>query len=112
MADDKRIYLIGLTLIKGVGCISARHLLQYFGNAEAIFTEKRQALEKAPGIGEYMASKIIEQRTEALKRAEEEISFIEKTKSTCIRLSMITIQPVYANAPMLLWYFITKEMPI
>ncbi len=46
---DKRIYQIGLTMINGVGDILARHLLQALGEAEAVFTEKRQSLEKDPG---------------------------------------------------------------
>lgn len=80
MSNDKRIYLIGLTLIKGVGCILARHLLQYFEDAEAVFTEKKQSLEKVPGIGEYTAARIIGSRDEALSIAEKELSFIEKNK--------------------------------
>ena len=78
--NDKRIYLIGLSLIKGVGDILARQLLQYFGNAEVIFTEKKSALEKVPGIGEYKASNIIESRKEVLDTAEKELLFIEKNK--------------------------------
>ncbi len=41
---DKQIYQIGLTMINGVGDILARHLLQALGDAEAVFTEKRQSL--------------------------------------------------------------------
>jgi DNA processing protein len=80
MTDEKRIYLIALTLLKGVGSVLTRHLLQYFGEAEAIFAEKRQVLEKVPGIGGFTADKIAESRTEALTRAEQELNFIEKNK--------------------------------
>jgi DNA processing protein len=81
MADNNnQIYLIGLTLIKGVGDVLARNLLQYFGRAEAVFTEKKHLLEKVPGIGEYTANKISVSRTEALIRAEKELAFIEKNK--------------------------------
>lgn len=73
-------FLIGLPLIRGIGCTLARHLLQYFENPEAIFTEKKQSLEKVPGIGEYTASRIIESRKEALETAEKELLFIEKNK--------------------------------
>ena len=41
---DKQIYQIGLTMINGVGDILARHLLEALGDAEAVFTEKRQSL--------------------------------------------------------------------
>mgnify|MGYP000398735353 CR=1 FL=1 len=47
---DKQIYQIGLTMINGVGDILARHLLEALGDAEAVFTEKRQSLEKISGI--------------------------------------------------------------
>ena len=47
---DKQIYQIGLTMINGVGDILARHLLEALGDAEAVFTEKRQSLEKVSAI--------------------------------------------------------------
>ena len=82
MTHDEQIYLIGLTLIKGVGNVLARQLIQFFGEAKAVFTEKQRMLEKVPGIGEYTAAKIKESETTALKRAEQEIIFIEKNKIT------------------------------
>jgi DNA processing protein len=78
MTGDKRIYLIALSLIKGVGDVLTRHLLQYFGDVEAVFSGKKQLLEKVPGIGEFTAAKIMESRTDALKRAERELAFIDK----------------------------------
>ena len=80
MPGDARIYLIGLTLIEGVGSVLARHLLQYFEDPAVIFTEKKQVLEKVSGIGEYTAARIIESRTKALADAEKELIFIEKNK--------------------------------
>ncbi|MDR2120388.1 MAG: DNA-processing protein DprA [Tannerella sp.] len=81
MAEDKRIYLIGLTLLKGIGDILARQLLCYFGDeAEGIFHAKKQTLEKAPGIGALKANAILQSKTEALRGAEKELSFIEKKK--------------------------------
>ena len=55
---DKQIYQIGLTMINGVGDILARHLLEALGDAEAVFTEKRQSLEKIPGIGDSIITEI------------------------------------------------------
>ena len=55
---DKQIYQIGLTMINGVGDILARHLLEALGDAEAVFTEKRQSLEKIPGIGDSIIAEI------------------------------------------------------
>ncbi len=75
---DKRIYQIGLTMINGVGDILARNLLQTLGDAEAVFAEKRQALEKIPGIGSVTAAEI--KRPEVLQLAEKELSFVDKNK--------------------------------
>lgn len=82
---DKRIYQIGLTMIKGVGDILARQLLQAFGDAEAVFTEKRQNLEKIPGIGSLTATEI--KRPEVLLQAEKELAFVEKNQITCYYLT-------------------------
>lgn len=79
--------LIALTMLQGVGDVLARALLQYFGTAEEVFTSHRRVLEKIPGIGEYTARRIDEGKNEALKRAEKEVSFIEKKN---VRLYAIT----------------------
>lgn len=78
---DKRIYQIGLTMINGVGDILARNLLQAAGDAETVFAEKRQLLEKIPGIGSVLAAEI--KRPGVLVQAEKELSFIEKNHISC-----------------------------
>jgi len=82
MTDNERLYLIGLTVLKGVGDVLSRQLLQYFGSAEEVFKANRILLEKTPGIGAYTAEKIDNARAEALSRAEKELTFIEKNKIT------------------------------
>ena len=77
---DERLYLMGLTELKGVGDILSRHLLQYFGSAKAVFKANRSLLEKTPGIGPITAEQIDKARPEALRRAEKEVAFIEKNK--------------------------------
>jgi len=80
MNDNERLFLIGLTGLKGVGDVLARQLLQYFGSAEEVFKASRLLLEKTPGIGAFTAEKIDSDRSEALKSAEKELLFIEKNK--------------------------------
>ncbi|MDR1524742.1 MAG: DNA-processing protein DprA [Tannerella sp.] len=80
MVSGEHLYLVGLTVLKGVGDVLARHLLQYFGSAEEIFKAKRPALEKVPGIGGYTAEQIESAKAEALKRAEKELVFVDKNK--------------------------------
>ena len=74
------IYKIGITLIPGVGDITAKKLIAYCGGIEAVFKEKKANLIKIPGINESFAKLIISQNV--LSRAEEEIKFIEKYKIT------------------------------
>ena len=77
---NERLYIIGMTLLKGVGDVLARHLLQYFGLASDVFKANRSLLERTPGIGTYTAELIDLSRSEALIRAEKELTFIEKNK--------------------------------
>ena len=70
-------YLIALSMIKGIGPILAKNLVAYLGNAETVFTEKRQNLEKIPGIGALLAQAITDQR-DLLKRADQELEFLYK----------------------------------
>ncbi len=71
-------YQIGLTLIKGIGTQLAKNLIAYVGSVENIFKEKKQNLEKIPGIGSILSNQIV--KSNVLQRAEEELQFIEKNK--------------------------------
>lgn len=77
---DKLLYRIALTMIKGVGDGLARQLLQFLGDEEAVFTEKKRLLETVPGIGPNIATEIL--RPEVLHEAEKEFLFVEKNKIT------------------------------
>jgi DNA processing protein len=103
--QNQLIYSIGLTMINGIGDILGRQLLQALGDAEAVFAEKKQVLEKIPGIGETLAAQI--KSPEVLKRAEKELSFIEKNNIRCFFLP----DPDYprrlrecVDAPLLLYF--------
>lgn len=72
------IYQIGITLIKGIGNITAKQILEYLGDAELFFKEKPRLLEKIPGISSRIVSEI--QNPAVLIRAEKELVFIEKNK--------------------------------
>lgn len=78
---DRLFYQLALTMINGVGAMLARHLLQTCGEAEAVFAEKKQSLEKIPGIGSTLAAEI--KRPEVLERAHKEVAFIEKNRIAC-----------------------------
>ncbi|MCF8367028.1 MAG: DNA-processing protein DprA [Bacteroidales bacterium] len=76
------LYQIGLTLLPGVGDVLGKKLVAYCGGVEAVFRQKKSALEKIPGIGEKLVTAILSQNV--LSRAEEEISFIEKNHITTL----------------------------
>lgn len=97
---------IALTLLPGIGDISGKKFVQYCGSAEAIFKETRKSLEKITGMREASIDAICKPK-EYLKRAEEEIAFVEKNG----------IQPLFFldsdyprrlsqcdDAPMMLYY--------
>lgn len=70
------LYQIGIGLIQGIGDVRAKKLIAYCGGVEAVFKEKKQHLLTIPGIGAGVAKDLMSQNV--LKRAEEEIAFIEK----------------------------------
>lgn len=74
------LYQIGLTLLPGVGAVLGKKLVAYCGGVEAVFKQKKNALEKVPGIGSKLVNAILSQNV--LSRAEEEILFIEKNDIT------------------------------
>ncbi len=75
---DKRIYQIAMTMLPGVGDINAKNLIAYCGSAQAVFEQSKKSLEKIPGIGSHVASKIKE--ANALKKAEKELEFVTKNQ--------------------------------
>ncbi len=66
-------FRIALSLIPGVGFMTAKVLYNYFGSAEAIFKAREKTLLKVPGIGTVTAANIRNQNV--LKRAEAEVEF-------------------------------------
>ena len=56
--NDSLLYTIALTMVNGVGGVLSRQLLNSLGDAKSIFQEKRQLLERIPGIGSILAAEI------------------------------------------------------
>lgn len=80
--NNPLLYNIAITLLPGVGDITAKNLIAYCGSAEAVFNEKKSQLEKIPGSGTVLVDTLTNSdiQKDALTRAEEEIKFIEKKK--------------------------------
>ncbi len=76
--NEKLKYQIAITLIPGVGPVSARNLISYCGGIEAVFHEKEYRLLKIPAIGPMLAQAIVKQKV--FEQAEAECLFIEQNK--------------------------------
>ena len=70
------LYQVALTLIKNIGPVHTKILMDHYKNASSIFSAKHADLEKLEGIGTVRASAI--KHFKDFTRAEEEIAFIEK----------------------------------
>ncbi len=86
ITDKDLLYKIAITLVPEVGDVIAKNLVTYCGSAEAVFKEKKKALIKIPGIADKTAENILAElrNVEVLKRAEQEIRFIEENKIEAI----------------------------
>ena len=71
-------YLLALQKVPNVGEITAKKLLKYCKNPEAIFKEKNAALLKIPGIGHQTVTAIKDAKN--LKLAERELQYINDNK--------------------------------
>lgn len=75
---DNLAYKIAISLIPGIGAVTARNLIAYVGSVEGVFQEKEKNLLKIPGVGEVNAQKVVRQNV--LERAKREIDFILKNR--------------------------------
>ncbi len=57
--DDEKLFQVALSMVPGIGDISAKTLLSYCGSAKAIFKKNKSSLSKIPGIGFINAEKIL-----------------------------------------------------
>lgn len=76
--SDSLAYNIALSMIPGIGNVTARNLVAYIGSVEGVFREKEKNLIKIPLVGEINAQKIIRQNV--LEHAKREVEFIRKNK--------------------------------
>ncbi|MEY3238123.1 MAG: DNA-protecting protein DprA [Bacteroidota bacterium] len=77
--DKSKTHLqIALTFLYGIGPKKTSLLLSKLGSLEAVFETKYKDIQEITGIGETVIKKI--KRESALKKAEEQLHFIEKNK--------------------------------
>lgn len=71
-------YTIALSSISSVGNVGFQRLINVFGSAENVFKADKKQITKIDRVGEFLANNILKEKTDALKKAEEEMQFIEK----------------------------------
>ena len=81
---DDLLFDIALSMTPGIGPIHAKSLIEHCGNAESVFSEKPHILQKIKNIGPVRAKSL---GKESLKRAEQELTFVEKKKNSGSSLS-------------------------
>ncbi|MEO6288333.1 MAG: DNA-processing protein DprA [Ginsengibacter sp.] len=99
------LYQVALTLVPNIGDVHAKALVNYFGNAEAIFTAHKKELEALDGMGSVRVSSI--KNFHDFDSAEKEILFIEKYKITPLFITDSKYPQRLLNcydSPVLLYY--------
>lgn len=76
--SDNLACKIAISLIPGIGPVTARNLIAYVGSVEGVFREKEKTLMKIPGIGEVNAQRVV--RQDVLEQARREVEFIQKNE--------------------------------
>lgn len=103
--ERQKLYEIALTLVNGIGDVVGKKLVAYCGGAEAVFCETKKALSQVPGISKNIVDSILSQQV--MRRAEEEMRFIEKNGITPL-FYLDTHYPKRLqhchDSPMLLYY--------
>jgi len=79
---DLLIHKIALSLIPGIGSVTAKSLIAYTGSAEQVFKEKESTLRKIPGVGSILAKNIV--NSDVMARADREVEFLQKSGVTAL----------------------------
>jgi DNA processing protein len=75
-------HILALTLVPGIGPVTAKNLVSYCGSAEEVFQANKKKLLSIPGVGETTAASIIAHSV--FQQADDEMRFIEKNKIRCL----------------------------
>ncbi|WP_118193121.1 DNA-processing protein DprA [Albibacterium indicum] len=76
--NSSELDALALDFIAGVGSITQRNLIDYFGSPKAVIEASADELQQISGVGKVLSAKIIAGKSEAYKRAEKELLFVEK----------------------------------
>ena len=82
MSKEPLVYQLAITMIPGIGAITARKLIDYLGSPEAVFREKSSSLRRIPGVGLHLARQI--STSDLLAEAEREIGQMHKYRISSV----------------------------
>ena len=85
MKNENLLYEVGLTLVKGIGPVTTKQLVDNLENISILFTEKEHLLERFPGLSRRLIGEI--RNPQVLKRAEKELLFLERSRSEALFLT-------------------------
>jgi DNA processing protein len=74
--EDTLLYKIAISLVPGIGCVTAKSLIAYCGSSAQVFREKEKILRTIPGIGTVLAKNILQ--SQVMTRAAKEVDFVRK----------------------------------
>lgn len=76
MKNKNLLYEIGLTLVKGIGPVITKQLVDNLIDISLLFTEQKHVLERISGLPRRLINEV--RNPQILKRAEQEMLFLER----------------------------------
>ncbi len=105
ISDTELRYQIALTQIDSIGPSLAKHLLEHFGSASAVFNASKKDLLDIEYFGNYRAEKII--RFNDFTNADTEVLFVQQKQITPLFINDAAYPKKLAacsDAPTILYY--------
>jgi len=105
MDNEELYFTVALTMIPEVGPVLSKNLLAYVGSAKEVFSTSKSKLEKVPGIGPFVAERVLAFRN--FERAEKQLQFADKHGIEILRFHEASYpQRLKRNpdAPLLLYF--------
>lgn len=106
-ADSSLIDALALNFIAGLGSITQRNLIDFFGSPKAVIDASQNELQQISGVGKVISANILSGKSEAYRKAEKEILFAEKHQIKIVAYSDKSYPRRLrecADAPMVFYY--------
>lgn len=112
-AAHSRLHDLALNFTPGVGSVTLRNLVNYFGSSQAVLEASEEQLRQVDGIGIKLSAAIAANRNIAYERADEEIAFAAKHQVQLLTFSDAVyprrLKECY-DAPAVLYYRGTADL--